>query len=190
MSGKESMHSPSRERGRISLLTWNVDGLCDRELEKRSNAACQILKKESADIILLQEVTMQTYYVFVTALTADARYYLVDKDFNNPGGYFTLTFIKDKSALCSDFSRPKYSGQATSQMFRDMSLVQFKKSGIKFLFINTHLESCKPSRFTREHQLEEALRKVAAHNDGPAFLCGTIYLLKLAILFSVHSLYS
>ena len=38
------------------FVTWNIDGLDQTNLKKRTKGVCKILEQEAADIVFLQEV--------------------------------------------------------------------------------------------------------------------------------------
>ena len=43
----------------MSMVTWNIDGLDEKNLGKRTAHVIHIMKKIKPDVILLQEVTTQ-----------------------------------------------------------------------------------------------------------------------------------
>ena len=43
----------------LSMVTWNIDGLDDKNLGKRTAHVIHIIKKIKPDVILLQEATAQ-----------------------------------------------------------------------------------------------------------------------------------
>ena len=43
----------------LSMVTWNIDGLDDKNLKKRTAHVIHIMKKIKPDVILLQEATAQ-----------------------------------------------------------------------------------------------------------------------------------
>ena len=40
----------------LVFVTWNIDGLDQTNLKKRTKGVCKILEQEAADIVFLQEV--------------------------------------------------------------------------------------------------------------------------------------
>ena len=40
----------------LVFVTWNIDGLDQTNLKKRTKGVCKILEQEKADVVFLQEV--------------------------------------------------------------------------------------------------------------------------------------
>ena len=45
----------------LVFVTWNIDGLDQHNLKKRTKAVAKILEQEAADIVFLQEVIPETF---------------------------------------------------------------------------------------------------------------------------------
>ena len=43
------------------MITWNIDGLEEKSLRKRTQAVINTIREVSADIVFLQEVIPETY---------------------------------------------------------------------------------------------------------------------------------
>ena len=52
------------ERREFKLLTWNVDGLDQRNLVERTKAVCQIISRHQPDVVFLQEVVQDSLPIF------------------------------------------------------------------------------------------------------------------------------
>ena len=47
--------------GSLVFVTWNIDGLDQHNLKKRTKAVAKILEQEAADVVFLQEVIPETF---------------------------------------------------------------------------------------------------------------------------------
>lgn len=63
-SSSSSSSSPtsltSRPPDQLVLVSWNIDGLDQHNLKKRTKAVAMIVEQEKADIVFLQEVLLAT----------------------------------------------------------------------------------------------------------------------------------
>ena len=58
----------------LVFVTWNIDGLDQTNLKKRTKGVCKILEQEAADIVFLQEVFDSDIVLAVTAsIAGDSR---------------------------------------------------------------------------------------------------------------------
>ena len=58
----------------LVFVTWNIDGLDQTNLKKRTKGVCKILEQEAADIVFLQEVFDSESVCAVTAsIAGDSR---------------------------------------------------------------------------------------------------------------------
>jgi tyrosyl-DNA phosphodiesterase 2 len=160
----------------IKIITWNVDGLCERALVERSKAAARIILRENPDIITLQEVVYASANIYVNEFCKNKNYVIASQMTDDIGAYFTMTFQHKRLQLVDAWRQP-YTGAANSNMGRDMSAITVQRSSgsPRLLVIGTHLESCKESARVREHQLECAFHRIQEHN-GPAIVCGDLNL--------------
>ena len=53
----------------LTLVTWNIDGLCEEDISRRTQAVIDTLRELNADIVFLQEVIHQTFEQIQTELT-------------------------------------------------------------------------------------------------------------------------
>lgn len=156
----------------IRVMTWNVDGLNGVFLEKRTTAAVECIVKENPDLILLQEVVVETINAFTTYI-CQLGYNVSSLEHTFLGmSYFTLTFVRSTFQLEKGYIAD-YNDKGTSQMGRNMNIAIILAYGVRIMIVNTHLESCKESADIRVCQLEQALTLISNH-DGPAMLCGDL----------------
>ena len=45
----------------LAMISWNIDGLAEKNLKKRTKAVCKIIEMEKADVVFLQEVIPETF---------------------------------------------------------------------------------------------------------------------------------
>ncbi len=106
----------------MRLATWNVDGLCEAHLQRRSQESARILLAARADVVFLQEVVAESQPVFQRVL--GPAYALVDPARPGGGGvggggYYTLAFVRRDHRVVRAH-RDAFAGAGRSQMGRDM----------------------------------------------------------------------
>ena len=130
---------------RLTMISWNIDGLEQRNLEKRTEAVVKTIKESSADIVFLQEVVPQTFSHIQTNLP---NYECISaKD----DGYFVATLLRNGRVY---FDRHKVRDYPTSLMDRHLLAVQAHCGNVVMDLLNTHLESGDFAA-ERKEQLEE-----------------------------------
>lgn len=185
--------SSSREEGSFRLVSYNLDGLAEENLEERTHAALALILSEQADVIFLQEVVPRTALLILPILSGSG-YESSDSlaALDSLGGYFTLSFVR-KAAFPQGkvlFRRVDYEGDGRSHQGRTLLLTTIalasrhtesqKQEMPALLCINLHLESCgkafqsEESRI-RQSQLGTALRYLHEH-PGPALAGGDLNL--------------
>ncbi|OWF54889.1 tyrosyl-DNA phosphodiesterase 2-like isoform X3 [Mizuhopecten yessoensis] len=60
---KSRVEESDPEPHRIRLLSWNIDGLHDLSIKRRTQAVCDIINKEHPHVVFLQEVTALTQVI-------------------------------------------------------------------------------------------------------------------------------
>ena len=132
---------------KFSFITWNIDGLDDRNISRRTMAVVKIIQERKADIVFLQEVVPETYNMLQSNLSTEyiltknkANDIFVDTASENKI-YFTVTLLRRETLTRkSVFVKP----YENSKMLRDLMVVEAKfENGAKLILINTHLESTK-----------------------------------------------
>ena len=130
----------------LTMISWNIDGLEEKNLEKRTEAVVKIIKEASADIVFLQEVIPQTLSYIQTNLP---NYECISaKD----DGYFVVTLLRRGRVY---FDRRSVKDYPTSLMYRHLLAVQAHCGNVVMDLLNTHLESTKEHADERKKQLEE-----------------------------------
>ena len=127
---------------KISFISWNIDGLSEKNVKQRTMAVVETIQTRKVDIVFLQEVISQTYDILKSNLSSD---YLFTEN-KAPFGaderfYFTVIILRRSTVgLDSVLVKPF----ENSRMMRDLTIATAKlKNGSKLQLINTHLESSK-----------------------------------------------
>lgn len=134
----------------MRLLSWNIDGLDEWNLEERTAAVCQTVLKQP-DIVYLQEVIHPTLAILQQKLKN--KYHCLVPT-SPPAPYFVAILVKQQP-----HSVP---GSLTSETFpgtcMGRQLVQLPLSyrGVHLLLLTSHLESMKDYARERKTQLRTA----------------------------------
>ncbi|XP_069936326.1 tyrosyl-DNA phosphodiesterase 2 [Cherax quadricarinatus] len=124
---------------KFCFITWNIDGLDDKNLKKRTKTIARIIERERADIVFLQELVPKTFtylenllpqFVFVVGDTRD---------------YFTATLLRRTTVY---FDAHNIVPFENTVMGRNLLCVEAHIGDVKLNLLNTHLES------TAEHSKE------------------------------------
>ncbi|CAG2211938.1 TDP2 [Mytilus edulis] len=73
---------------RIKLMSWNIDGLCEKAKVKRTQTVCDIINKENPHAVFLQEVVSETLEVLTTKCPT---YHIIEAANQE---YFTAVMLK------------------------------------------------------------------------------------------------
>ncbi|XP_069469720.1 tyrosyl-DNA phosphodiesterase 2 isoform X2 [Ambystoma mexicanum] len=135
----------------LSVITWNIDGLDECNLQERARGVCSYLVLYSPDVVFLQEVIPPyLYYLEKRAVS----YTIIS---GNEEGYFTAIMLKkSKVKLISHEVTPFPS----SQMLRNLLTVHVNVSGNNLCLMTSHLESTKEHSNERLNQLKLVLKKI------------------------------
>ena len=150
----------------LSLITWNIDGLDEKNAERRIAYVIQEIKKIKPDVVLLQEVIDAFVEVFERQLV---DYHVIEQ--GGGGAYFTCTLIRKTTVYLDDVESKSF---ANSQMGRGMQIVRAHIGKVKLSFINVHLESTKEFSKQRKEQLEQCLQEMTAREDVNFILGGDL----------------
>ncbi len=151
----------------MKLISWNLNGLEDRHLDERCEAAMfQILlgapieslliegfKPKSPDIVVLQEVVERTYHAHI-APHLKAAGFLVYPPEPTERSYFEVVAVRDNKINAS-YESFEYSQQGRG-------LTTLKLDGLTVM--TAHLESMKPSKAMRIDQAQFILNEMQKHD--------------------------
>jgi len=131
----------------LTMITWNIDGLDEKSLKKRTEAVIKTIRDLSADIVFLQEVIPQTFSYIQSQLTDHYECIQAKED-----NYFVATLLR-KGRVYLD--RAKVVEFPSSRMYRHLLAVQAHCGSVVMDLLNTHLESTKDHADERKKQLEQ-----------------------------------
>ncbi|CAL4062743.1 unnamed protein product, partial [Meganyctiphanes norvegica] len=162
-SGRVSTEAPDM----FKLITWNLDGLDDKHLKKRTKAVANIIESEKPDIVFLQELVPVTFsylenalpqYVFVAAGTDD---------------YFCATLLLRTSVYFDGHSIIPFKN---TRMGRNLLCIEAHIGELKLNLLNTHLESTAEFAEERMEQLKVALKNLttAKNSNITSILAGDL----------------
>ncbi|MEE9326680.1 MAG: endonuclease/exonuclease/phosphatase family protein [Cocleimonas sp.] len=172
----------------MKLVSWNLNGLEDHNLDMRTEAAMfEILlgapieaamtegfKPDSPDIVVLQEVVKRTYHAHIVPHLKAAGF-TIYPDKPSERSYFELVAVRNK-IIESNYTPFEYSDQGRG-------LTQIKIDGLTIM--TAHMESMKPGASMRVDQAQSVLDKMAKNN--PCIFAGDTNLRKSEWLSLKHA---
>ncbi|XP_029022060.1 tyrosyl-DNA phosphodiesterase 2 isoform X2 [Betta splendens] len=160
-----SARKPSEEEdnSKLSLISWNVDGLDTDNLAERARGLCSYLVLYTPDVVFLQELIPP----YVQYLKKRAVSYLFIE--GGEEGYFTGIMLKR--------SRVQLAGSEivtfpTTQMMRNLLVAQVEFKGQKLCLMTSHFESCKGHAEERMKQLRVVMQRMREAPDTVTVLFG------------------
>lgn len=142
-------HPPGNSMKDLSFITWNIDGLGEKNRKERTKAVIQTVLERNPDVVFFQEVIPETLAWLKAAL--DSKYLFGNGE--EGAGYFTAVLLKRSTVYRDSIQVIEF---PDTVMGRDLTLVEADIADNKFLFINTHLESTKDFASVRMEQLKRA----------------------------------
>ncbi len=156
----------------MKLVSWNLNGLEDKNLDVRTEAAMfQLLlgvpieqamspdfKPDTPDVVLLQEVVSRTFHAHIVPHLSAAGFHIFP---NAPSerSYFEIIAVR-QPILESSYSRFSYTDQG-----RGLSTVTINNLTI----MTAHMESQKPGASMRMDQAAEVLKLMNDHKGNCIF---------------------
>nr|XP_019946117.1 PREDICTED: tyrosyl-DNA phosphodiesterase 2 [Paralichthys olivaceus] len=159
-----SSHKLSEEDdGKLSVISWNVDGLDTDNLAERARGLCSFLVLYTPDVVLLQELIPP----YVQYLKKRAVSYLIIE--GGEEGYFTGMMLKRSRVKLVESKIVTY---PTTQMMRNLLLAQVDFKGQKLCLMTSHFESCKGHAQERMKQLRVVMQRMREAPDDVTVLFG------------------
>jgi len=143
-SGILTTQAPSR----LIMVSWNIDGLDQTNLKRRTRAVVKNLQEEAVDIAFLQEVIPETFAYLESKLP---NYECIAAKHEN---YFVATLLRKGRVYMDKSKVVDYPG---STMYRHLLAVQAHCGNVKMDLLNTHLESTAEHAEERKKQLQQCL---------------------------------
>jgi endonuclease/exonuclease/phosphatase family metal-dependent hydrolase len=153
----------------LDLLTWNVDGLDDRHLDLRAEAACLevLLQPKHPHVVCLQEVVARSFHAHFVPHFGHAGFRPFPARPPENANYFDAIFVREPLVV-EDAQREPFSA---SRLGRALTTVRIAWAGRTFIVMTGHLESLREGSEERKRQLAEVARRLR-HPDTLALFAG------------------
>lgn len=126
----------SRSPAKLSIISWNLDGLDSNNLAERTTAVVNLLEKRNYTVIMLQELIAATFQYIAARLKS--KYVPVVGTPNQQSPYFTATFLRLNCAVYVDHQIVNFPG---TMMDRNLLITKCRIDRVNLAICNTHLES-------------------------------------------------
>ncbi|XP_024150417.1 tyrosyl-DNA phosphodiesterase 2 isoform X1 [Oryzias melastigma] len=156
--------SAEEDEKKLSLISWNVDGLDTDNLGERARGLCSYLVLYTPDVVFLQELIPP----YVQYLKKRAVSYLIIEA-GGDDAYFTGMMLKKSRVKFLESDIVTY---PTTQMMRNLLVAQVTFKGHKLCLMTSHLESCKGHAQERMKQLREVMQRMKDAPDDVTVLFG------------------
>jgi endonuclease/exonuclease/phosphatase (EEP) superfamily protein YafD len=154
----------------LRVLTWNLNGLDERALDERSEAAClaMLLRPAQPDVVLLQELVYRSWHGHVKHHFKAAGYVAIPADPPGvgPAGYTCAVLVRGLPVLASGIEPFR-----SSEMGRQLVWARVDWHGADLLVGTAHLESLRDGAAERVRQAGAVVARLVAH-PGPAVFGG------------------
>ena len=153
----------------LDLLTWNVDGLDERHLDLRSEAACLeiLLQPTHPHVVCLQEVVARTFHAHFVPHFRHAGFHPFPARPPENANYFDVVFVREPLVVEEALREPF----PTSRLGRALTSVRISWGDRAFVAMTAHLESLKEGSEERKRQLVEVARRLR-YPDTKALFAG------------------
>ncbi|RWS22985.1 hypothetical protein B4U80_02823 [Leptotrombidium deliense] len=178
----DSLTLSSSSSRTVRFITWNIDGLSEKNLFIRTEAVCSTILSIGADIVHLQEVVSQSELLIKEKL----QNYAVLSGRKNEGDlcYYTLTLLNKNTVQIKNWKVIDF----RSTMGRNVIEAEVIVYGIDIILLNSHLESTKSASDTRSFQLSQILGIIKEVKDQAVIFAGDMNLRDSEVLKSLGGL--
>lgn len=152
-----------KEDFKLSLITWNVDGLDLEKRPERARGLVKYLNLHNPDVVFLQELVPP----YVQFLKEQLINYLMIEGGRN--GCFTGMLLKKSRVKLVESEMVAY---PTTKMRRNLLVVQVIVNGLKLCLMTSHFESCKENTAERLKQLHVVKRRLKHAPDDVTVVFG------------------
>lgn len=158
-------HDAPQQPELLKFISWNIDGIDDKNLLLRTKAVAAYIEKYEADVVFLQEVVPTSAKVLEKALQ---KYRLI---LGNPQGegYFTVVLLK-KDTVC--YKSDTVFGFSNTSMGRTVTYVDASFNGHPLTLMNTHLESTAEFADARKLQLGKCFKTCIKEPEDKTVIFG------------------
>ncbi|XP_045070753.1 tyrosyl-DNA phosphodiesterase 2 isoform X1 [Coregonus clupeaformis] len=147
-SSQSSLDEDKRKKkgdpNKLTLLTWNIDGLDLDDIKERLSRLLDYLIEYHPDIVLLQEVISPIYQVLQQVLKP---YHVLP---GSDRSYFTAILLRKSRVQLLESSIVNY---PTTKMRRNLLMAYVSFLGHPLCVMTSHMESMKPQSLERQNQL-------------------------------------
>ncbi|XP_066531688.1 tyrosyl-DNA phosphodiesterase 2 [Hoplias malabaricus] len=163
ISSSSKASNDGEDDSKLSLISWNVDGLDSLSLAERARGLCSYLALYTPDVVFLQEL-IPSYAQYVKKRAVS--YIFIE---GNEDGYFTALMLK-KSRV--KLQKSEIFPFSTTQMMRNLLCAQVTFLGKELFLMTSHLESCKDQAAERMKQLKIVFQKIKEVPDNVTVIFG------------------
>ncbi|MBN3295345.1 TYDP2 phosphodiesterase, partial [Amia calva] len=162
-AGQSVQAEQDEDKDKLSLVTWNIDGLDSDNLRERSRGLCSYLALYSPDVVFLQEVIPPILdYLKKRAVS----YNIIE---GNDEYYFTAIMLKKSRVKL--LKREIVPFPSTS-MLRNLLIAEVSFFGSELCLMTSHLESCKEHSKERVNQLKMVLKRIGEVSENVTVIFG------------------
>uniref|UniRef100_A0A667WNK0 Tyrosyl-DNA phosphodiesterase 2 n=1 Tax=Myripristis murdjan TaxID=586833 RepID=A0A667WNK0_9TELE len=151
------------DNGKLSLISWNVDGLDTDNLAERARGLCSYLVLYTPDVVFLQEL-IPPYIQYLKKRAVS--YTLIE---GGEEGYFTGIMLKKSRVKLLESEIVTY---PTTQMMRNLLIAQVNFKGQSLCLMTSHFESCKGHAEERMKQLRLVMQRMREAPDNITVVFG------------------
>lgn len=162
-SPASSCKTAEEDDSKLSVISWNVDGLDTVNLPERARGLCSYLVLYTPDVVLLQEL-IPPYVDYLKKRAVS--YHIIE---GGEEGYFTGMMLKRSRVQVVDSEIVAY---PTTQMMRNLLVVQATFKGQKLRILTSHFESCKGHAEERMKQLRVVMDRMKEAPEDVTVLFG------------------
>lgn len=162
-SPSSSCKQSEDDDNKLSLISWNVDGLDTDNLAERARGLCSYLVLYTPDVVFLQELIPP----YVQYLRKRAVSYVLIE--GGEDGYFTGMMLKKSRVKLLESEIVTY---PTTQMMRNLLVAQVTFKDQKLCLMTSHLESCKGHAQERMKQLRVVMERMREAPDDVTIVFG------------------
>eukprot|EP00058_Branchiostoma_floridae_P008356 XP_002593844.1 hypothetical protein BRAFLDRAFT_75696 [Branchiostoma floridae] len=147
----------------FTLLTWNINGLDQRNILERTKAVCNTINSLYPDVVFLQEVIPQTFEYIEAKCD---RYKAIASGTEQ---YFTAMLLRKSSIT---FISQNIQPFPTTRMMRNLLIVKARFGSVPLCLMTSHLESTKDHAAERKRQLQQVLQTVMQQDQTNTVIVG------------------
>ena len=187
----------------LVFVTWNIDGLDQTNLKKRTKGVCKILEQEKADVVFLQEVFFNLNVIILSSFSIEVipeTFSYIESKMPNyvclaakQDNYFVATLLRKGRVYLDhhtvkDFHSSRFNGRGINPIINSSHVYHFSMGrhvlaaqahcgSVKLDLFNTHLESTKEHAEERGNQLKQCLAQVGSRpSERVSILAGDLNL--------------